>query len=55
MKTEKNLKKIFMETKISKGQKKYIREEKARIRRGVFDFKTQEEMIGKLYQKLSKK
>ena len=43
---------------MSKGEipnsiKKNIRREKARIRREVFDFKRQEELIGKLYQSVT--
>lgn len=37
--------------KIPKSLKKYIRQEKTRIRRQVFDFKKQKELIGQLYKK----
>jgi len=35
--------------------RKHIRKEKARIRRAVLDIKEQEELINKLYEKVSKK
>lgn len=35
--------------------RKFIRQEKARIRREVLDIKKQEELINELYQKLIKK
>ncbi len=35
--------------------RKFIRQEKARIRREVLDIKKQEELINQLYQKLIKK
>ena len=35
--------------------RKYIRREKARIRREALDIKKQEELISQLYQKLLKK
>lgn len=38
-----------------KSLRKYIRQEKARIRREVLDIKKQEELINGLYQKLIKK
>ena len=34
---------------ISQSRKKYIRKEKARIRRDVFDLKEQEKLISALY------
>ena len=34
--------------------RKYIRKEKARIRREILDIKEQEELINKLYNKVSK-
>jgi len=37
--------------KLSKSIRKFIREEKARIRRKVFDLKEQEKLINELYQK----
>ncbi|OQX00527.1 hypothetical protein BWK69_01240 [Candidatus Parcubacteria bacterium A4] len=39
----------------SKGTRRFIRLEKARIRREIIDFKKQEEAIEKLYLKLSGK
>ena len=38
----------------SKSTRKYIRKEKARIRRGVLDLKEQEKLINKLYQRFLK-
>lgn len=40
--------------KLSVSFRKYIRKEKARIHRGVFDFKEQEKLINELYQKILK-
>lgn len=37
-----------------RGIRKFIRLEKARIRRDVLDVKKQDELIGKLYQELPK-
>jgi hypothetical protein len=37
-----------------KSIRKYIRQEKARIRRSFFDFKKQEELITELYGKFTK-
>ncbi len=37
--------------RIPKSIRKYIREEKARIRREVLDLKKQDELINKIYQK----
>jgi hypothetical protein len=37
--------------KLSKSTRKFIREEKARIRRKVLDLKEQEKLIKELYQK----
>ena len=37
--------------KLSKSIQKFIREEKARIRREVLDLKEQEKLINELYQK----
>jgi len=37
--------------KLSKSIRKFIREEKARIRREVLDLKEQEKLINELYQK----
>ncbi len=41
--------------RLPKSIRKYIRIEKARIRREVLDFKKQEELINKLYDKFKKK
>ena len=38
--------------KIAKSTKKFIRREKARIRRQFFDAKKQEEAINKIYENL---
>jgi len=38
-----------------KSLRKYIRKEKARIRREVLDLKKQKEMIQRLYKRFSKK
>jgi len=40
-----------MKRKLPKGIRKYIRKEKARIRREVLDIKEQEELINELYKK----
>lgn len=40
-----------MKKKPSKSLRKYIRKEKARIRREVLDFKEQEKLINQLYRK----
>jgi len=40
--------------KLPKSLRKYIRKEKARIRREVLDIKEQEELISELYQKFLK-
>lgn len=42
-------------SKLPRSIRKYIRKEKARIRREVFDLKEQEKLIGELYKKFSKK
>lgn len=44
-----------MEKKLSKSLRKFIRREKARIRREVLGLKEQEEKIKELYQKLEPK
>ena len=44
-----------METFMSKGVRKYIRQEKARIRRQVTDAKVQMKLIEELKQKFLKK
>jgi len=41
--------------RMPKSLRKYIRREKARIRREVLDIKEQEKLIQELYQKISKK
>jgi len=43
----------MVEKKLPKSLKKYLRKEKARIRREVLDLKKQEELIQKLYQEIS--
>ncbi len=40
--------------KLPKSIRKYIRKEKARIRRQIFDIKEQEKQIRQLYEKFSK-
>lgn len=40
--------------KLSKSIKKYIRREKARLRRQNFDLKQQKELINKLYKRFNK-
>jgi hypothetical protein len=42
-----------MKRRLPKGLRKYIRQEKARIRREVLDIKEQEKLIQELNQKLS--
>ncbi|PIR02326.1 MAG: hypothetical protein CO144_01040 [Candidatus Nealsonbacteria bacterium CG_4_9_14_3_um_filter_35_11] len=42
----------MVERKFPKSIRKFIRKEKARIRREVLDMKKQEELIGKLYTAL---
>ena len=42
-----------MEKRLPKSIRKYIRREKARIRREVLDLKEQEEMIGKLHNRFN--
>jgi len=44
----------FMVKKLPKSLRKFIRREKARIRREVLDIKKQEELIVELYQKFLK-
>ena len=44
-----------MEKKIPKSLRKYIRKEKARIRREDFDLKKQKKLIKELYDKIIKK
>ena len=43
-----------MKKKLPKSIRKYIRKEKARIRREIFDLKEQEKLIQELYQKILK-
>jgi len=40
--------------KLPKSLRKYIRKEKARIRREVLDLKEQEQLISELYKKLKR-
>jgi hypothetical protein len=44
-----------MEERLPKSIRKFIRLEKARIRREILNFKKQEELINDLYQKFLKK
>jgi len=44
-----------MKRKLPKSLRKYIRKEKARIRREVLDIKEQEKLIQELYQKFFEK
>ncbi|MDP1538512.1 MAG: hypothetical protein Q8M00_00575 [bacterium] len=44
-----------MKKKLPKSIRKYIRKEKARIRREVLDFKKQEELINQLYKRFLNK
>ncbi len=41
--------------KLSKSLRKYVRREKARIRREVWDLKEQEKLIEQLYQEIFKR
>jgi len=41
--------------RLPRSQRKYIRQEKARVRREVLDLKKQQELINQLYQKFFKK
>jgi hypothetical protein len=43
----------FMEKNYSRSVKKFIRLEKARIRRQFFDVKKQEELIKEVYNKIN--
>lgn len=43
-----------MKKKLPKSIRKYIRTEKARIRREILDLKEQEKLIQELYQKIFK-
>jgi hypothetical protein len=42
-------------TKISNGYRRYVRQEKAKIRKEVFDSEEQEKQIKELYNNLQKK
>jgi len=43
-----------MKKKLPRSIRKFIRLEKARIRRQILDFKQQEELISEIYNKISK-
>jgi len=43
-----------MKKRLARSVRKFIREEKARIRREVLDIKKEEELINELYQKYFK-
>jgi len=45
----------MVKNKMPKSIRKFIRKEKARIRREVLDVKKQEELIAEIYKKLSKR
>ncbi len=45
---------VMRKKKLPKGLRKFIRKEKARIRREVLDLKEQEKKIEELYQKVLK-
>ncbi len=45
----------MIKKRLPKGIRKYLRREKARLRKDVLDFKKQEEKIKALYQGLVKK
>ena len=45
---------MMTKKRIPKSLRKYIRQEKARIRREVLDLKEQEKLINELYQKFIK-
>lgn len=51
----KNKDKQSKKIRISKGYKKYLRSEKARIRKEVLDVNEQEKLIEDLYNNLHKK
>lgn len=46
---------LMEKKKLPRSIRKYIRKEKARIRREVLDLREQEKLIAKLYQKFLKK
>jgi hypothetical protein len=45
---------FIMDVKLPKSVRKYIRKEKARIRKEILDLKEQERLIQELYQKFLK-
>lgn len=45
----------MLQKRLPNSIRKFIRREKARFRREVFDFKKQEELIKNLYQRFIKK
>ena len=45
----------FMKKKMPRSIRKFIRQEKARVRREVLDIKKQQELINQLYQRFLKK
>jgi len=45
----------MVKKKMPKSIRKFIRKEKARIRREVLDVKKQEELIAEIYKKFSKR
>lgn len=54
MKFQKFFISVSMKKKLPKSIRKFIRKEKARIRREVLDLKEQEKLISELYQKILK-
>jgi hypothetical protein len=44
----------MIKKKLPKSLRKYIRMEKARIRRGVLNLKEQQKLVDELYQKIKK-
>ncbi len=44
-----------IQKRLPRSQRKFIRQEKARIRREILGFKKQEEMIQQLYKRFRKK
>lgn len=44
-----------MKKRLPNSLRRFIRKEKARIRRGILDIKEQEELISKLYEKMIRK
>ena len=49
------LRSVMSKKRLPRSQRKHIRQEKARIRREVFDLKKQQELINQLYEKFLKK